>query len=596
MEAVTMRKTVYDFARALPNRTTEIYQEERLHIAGLLNTLDEFEPVELEMHKSVRHGTCTPINILFAARDFYALEALSAILCDAKANAFDPARHSHVFWFDAFTEFRNAYAAKLATAIFDYTVSVAAGEMRHAKTEASRYIEDFPYTGGDGRFDVYVGLDAFEPYSVLAAASRVFSDDIDWKCGFGGRKWKQIADAGLKRKTLSDVAFIDHCVDLSHNNSVYFDKGASIFELAYAEEYRNFLDLKRKAAPEELFYGIGKPIASFVRRANVLGIVDVTYCERPGRNTDRVLCYIPIRWGKTYVSSALGVGKFVAKKRVRDERFEESRTFERSALRISDFKIGEKVVCLDPWDNATLKPNISTGIVKYIGPTNIAIQWDVKLIGGHDCDGHVDAGYGWWVKPYMIKKFAAPEEIKIGDMVQFTGEDDYVPKGAFGKVLDINGPILSVEWSNCVTSPATGEIVGYRVTPECKRGHGWKVCATEVIKAHEVRVLPKKKKTKVPAYLQEIPPCDFVVGDSVVISNTGPMYSSYSQWVRAYAPQYSSDFRVNAEYEVGTPGTIVAMGQHLSWKERKPLCLVKTASGVCVIGAKGLAKKEKYVA
>ena len=320
MEAVTMRKTVYDFANALPNRTTEIYQEERLQVASMLNIVDELDPVELATRKSVRTGTCTPINILYAARDFYALEALSAMLFDANSNHFDPARHSHVFWFDAFTEFRNLYASKLATAIFDYTVSVAAGEMRPAKTDASVYGKDFPYTGGSGRFDVYVGLDEFEPYSVLAAASRVFSDDIDWERGFGGRKWKQIADAGLKRKTLSDVAFIDHCVDLSHNNSVYFDKGASIFELAYAEEYRNFLDLKRKAAPEELFYEIGKPIASFVRRANALGIMDVTCCERPGRNTDRVLCYIPIRWGKTYVSSALGVGKFVAQKKSRDER------------------------------------------------------------------------------------------------------------------------------------------------------------------------------------------------------------------------------------------------------------------------------------
>jgi hypothetical protein len=585
MEAAIMQKTVYDFARALPNRTTEIYQEERLHIAGLLNVLDELEPVELEMHKSVRHGTCAPINILFAARDFYALEALSATLCDAKENAFDPARHSHVFWFDAFTEFRNAYAAKLATAIFDYTVSVAAGEMRHAKTEATRYIEDFPYTGGNGRYDVYGTLDEFEPYSVLAAASRVFSNDVDWEAGFGGAKWKQIADAGLKRKVLSDVAFIDHCVDLSHNNSVYFDKGAGIFELAYAEEYRKFLDLKRKALPEELLWEIGAPIASLVRRARILGIMSLPCGERSGRNVDRVLCYIPIRWGTKYVSTALGMGKFCGRRKDRDWG-EASR-----AMTMSDFRVGDKVICLETWDNCTLKPNISTGTVVHVG-ANIAVQWDELLEAGHACDGHCRNGYGWWLKPHMLKKVHEKTVFAVGDKVKMVSKNSCVKPGTTGKVLVVNSYTLAVMWDEYVTNPETGEIMGHHFTPECRRGYGWTVCEDYVEKVTETPV----KKSKVPEILQAPPKCDFEIGDLVTISNTGPIYSAYESWVRKYAPQHLPHFHKGVDWQVGMAGTIVAIGNHLSWTERHPLCLVQTKHGVCVIGSHGLAKKEKHVA
>ena len=70
--------------------------------------------------------------------------------------------------------------------------------------------------------------------------------------------------------------FIDHCVDLSHNSSCYFDKGAEIFNLRNQSIYLDFLTKKRYAEdPTELFtLPKGQRFMSLVMRARTLGLIN----------------------------------------------------------------------------------------------------------------------------------------------------------------------------------------------------------------------------------------------------------------------------------------------------------------------------------
>ena len=243
------------------------------------------------------------LSIYVLVQEFYALEAITAILTLEKHNKFEPMKHSHSRWYRDFNAFRDEYIYRFANAIFDYTVLVVAGELRHCASKASHYIYGY-YDGECARNDVYNDCAVYNPRDILTAGIRMFDTNyVKWGRAFGGDKWYQIAMAGLLKDEVPDCIFVDHCVDLSHNNSVYFDKGAGIFYLDSRNLYREFLDFKRSCEPQTLIKEEqGHQFNSLLKRAFTLNIIE----EQPiddqifpiqTEMETRLLAYQPIAWG-----------------------------------------------------------------------------------------------------------------------------------------------------------------------------------------------------------------------------------------------------------------------------------------------------------
>ena len=125
----------------------------------------------------------------------------------------------------------------------------------------------------------------------------------------------QIAKAGLMKNKVIDCVFIDHCVDLSHNNSVYFDKRANIFLLTSPRQYQSFLDLKRSCEPQALLtQKQGFRFNQLMRRANNLHILDIQTCEDSPLGFEQdlrdetesiLLEYRPVDWGSKPVDYSM---------------------------------------------------------------------------------------------------------------------------------------------------------------------------------------------------------------------------------------------------------------------------------------------------
>lgn len=228
------------------------------------------------------------------------MEALSAIILVNQNSRFDPLRHSHARWFQDFSNFRERYIDKFAAAIFDYTASVVAAELRHGRKRASQYLKVF-YDSELDRCTIYDDCSIYFAKDILDAGMRMFDTNrVKWHGGYGGSKWRQIAKAGLMKGNVSDCIFIDHCVDLSHNNSIYFDKGAGIFTLQSIDQYKVFLDFKRICAPQELIEaGRGYLYRKLLSRAVTLNLVELpTVGIAAGESAESsLLVYRPIAWG-----------------------------------------------------------------------------------------------------------------------------------------------------------------------------------------------------------------------------------------------------------------------------------------------------------
>lgn len=256
------------------------------------------------------------LNINLLVQEFYAVEAVSVLISSIQHSSFEPMRHSHSRWHQDFSDFREEYILKFASAIYDYTVLVVAAELRHADRKASHYIKGY-YPSTYFRDQVYRECTIYKAGDILAAGMKLFDTRrVEWDDGFGGEKWKCIAKAGLVKGKVSDCIFIDHCVDLSHNNSIYFDKHAGIFCLQSKENYQTFLDLKRFCEPQALIREKkGRRFNQLLWRANNLGIVES--CQADGLISpeydlaeSRLFDYHPVQWGdKPLDSSDCNIGR-----------------------------------------------------------------------------------------------------------------------------------------------------------------------------------------------------------------------------------------------------------------------------------------------
>lgn len=249
------------------------------------------------------------IPITEAVKEFYALEIIALTVARD-----DNMHHSYVKWQTDFSAFYNAYVERLAAAIYDYTALVVAGEMRHAKRRAEYCLCDCDFFC-KSRAETMIAFKKYNPDSILNAGKTLFSEQVLWQNSYGGEKWRLIAEAGLMYNRFSPTVFVDRCVDLSHNNSVYFDKGARIMELKSVYSYDSFLDLKRTGDVSSVLKDIeyvGEGLRRLIVRAVNLNILNKTkYSTLMEHSTymqeaeDSVLKRIPISWGADEIKCKL---------------------------------------------------------------------------------------------------------------------------------------------------------------------------------------------------------------------------------------------------------------------------------------------------
>lgn len=245
------------------------------------------------------------INIYFAIREFYLLEGLYA----EGVKLLTPFRHSHEYWKKEFLTFRESYIAQLARAIYDYTVLVAGTEMRWASEEAEFYYEEFYTPSEMDRGEIYEEIPKYSDKFLLKASMKIFN--VRWNRWYGGRKWRKIAEVGALYGKIPDVLFIDHCVDLMHNGSIYFDKDTNIFIFKDQYLYKKMLDKKRDSSFKEFlsYQNISSYIESFIRKLNNILGENYFPCQKGDPSidwrVDQIFEYVPITWGNETFSLKL---------------------------------------------------------------------------------------------------------------------------------------------------------------------------------------------------------------------------------------------------------------------------------------------------
>ena len=250
------------------------------------------------------------VDITKCIREFYLLECMNIL------KKVTPFRHSHEKWLEDFNDYRDTYIDKLEQAIYDYTVMVVGGEIRHAYNHCSIYNPNAPI--GGSRDSSYTSILEYTPESIAYTAYRLFNDADYWEHGYGGKPWANIAKTINLRNKLPKVAYIDHCVDLSHNTSPYFDKYQSnIFLLDSKHAYINLLNTKKDCSPMYLINYIGRASRhayKLYKRAINLDIlshnIEIFIDLRQNHAINFILDYTPINWGTTKLKHEIKKGKY----------------------------------------------------------------------------------------------------------------------------------------------------------------------------------------------------------------------------------------------------------------------------------------------
>jgi len=144
---------------------------------------------------------------------------------------------------------RDELAQGLADALYEYLWLIAWGEARHGR----RYIT-FPgwyykEIVDDSRGPTYQQAAAFNPKSNLPLLANLF-DQTNWDGGYGGKLWKKLVDATMLYHKLPPRIFVDHVIDICHNNGLAFDKSEVGLLIPFALDFdtssmRRFLNFKR---------------------------------------------------------------------------------------------------------------------------------------------------------------------------------------------------------------------------------------------------------------------------------------------------------------------------------------------------------------
>ena len=287
-------------------------------------------------------GEIKCIEVFDSVLNFYLIENLKLVI--SRNPNFNIWRPSHKKLWDDIENYKEMYDKHFARAIYDYIVMIVAAEMRHASEYCEMYFRNYQFKRNEySRSEVYEEASVvYQPQDILRAGVFLFSKD--WDSAYGGPKWGQIAKSGTYYGKMKDSIFIDHCVDLSHNNSTFFDKGAGIFSMRTStDSYQCLLQYKYEISGERFFelYDnkiINPVIRKFIERAYALGLTkfklpetDWSYVvEKDYRLFRNVLDYQPIEWvGKEKFDCTLANGSYGHDCRRRDEDYDYDDDYDR---------------------------------------------------------------------------------------------------------------------------------------------------------------------------------------------------------------------------------------------------------------------------
>ena len=290
----------------------------------VINYQKKYEEAKKKIYlHQVYTGEIKYIEVFDSVLNFYLIENLKLMI--SQSPKFDIWRPSHKKLWDDIEKYKEMYDWCFARAIYDYIVLIVAAEMRHAPEYCETYYKNYKFHRNDySRSEVYGEVDVvYQPQDILRAGVFLFSKD--WDSAYGGPKWGQIAKSGTYYGKMKDSIFIDHCVDLSHNNSTFFDKGAGIFTMRTStDSYQCLLQYKYETSGEE-FFGIydnkiiNPVVRKFIERAYALGLTKFKLPEmdwgyvvaKDYRLFQNVLDYQPIEWvGKERFDYTLAYGHY----------------------------------------------------------------------------------------------------------------------------------------------------------------------------------------------------------------------------------------------------------------------------------------------
>lgn len=228
------------------------------------------------MNKEIK--TDTTMRLLHF-HDFYVIQAIEAALIQAKA--IDPelqfSKKIEKFE-DALESLKESLIPNMALRTFVYLYSACVGEARHARDNVAkkRFIRNIK---NSNRISAFLTATRFAPTQAnLKALVDIFNQQ--WRGGYGGDAWKNIAIALTEYGKMPDAAWLDHVVDLEHNNGTAFSKpdgrDTIMFDVNYPGRFSAFLDYKfeKDILTQEYYCDLAvspRVHAMIVRYSTVLG-------------------------------------------------------------------------------------------------------------------------------------------------------------------------------------------------------------------------------------------------------------------------------------------------------------------------------------
>ena len=156
---------------------------------------------------------------------------------------------------------------------------------------------EYDYSRGELDYDQRAKIfkeGGYSPEKLYKFAKKVFN--LDWYGGYGGKKWKQIAE-GLERlidsKSLGDkMVAIDHAYDLQHNNDTVFNKVKKFAKHGSYSWLKRALDLKAKIKEPHVYLNnissqLYRPLAYAFKKLYNKTLEDFTRQQAENRETNK---------------------------------------------------------------------------------------------------------------------------------------------------------------------------------------------------------------------------------------------------------------------------------------------------------------------
>jgi hypothetical protein len=237
----------------------------------------------------VEQNICT--HMTYASRtvlDLYTCICTFYVLNELRMAPIEGFKKSHEKWSNDLDAVTGTFNTTFGAALFDYIVASSWGEAKHSLYECDIAM----YTPELNRSSLL----PFATYDVarLIPLFITLFEDKSWTDCYGGKAWANIARAATEYGKRDLTLWIDHVVDLGHNNGCFFDKG-KMFP-CFLPTILDLLTFKREGS---LLYDasvaiLTPPVYSLLNRAVNLKIVEnVNQYVLPGAELD----YVPVVYG-----------------------------------------------------------------------------------------------------------------------------------------------------------------------------------------------------------------------------------------------------------------------------------------------------------